>query len=524
VHDGVLANRERGFATAAPAHVLTPEEMQKRLRSLYQKVIGPMESSLAGAATLYLVPDGKLTVAPISALIDGQGHYVLESRGVSYVDSWRDIYTSVFYGSAPPTSAIIVADPDFNLAFHGDQPAAPNVHRPIFKPLPGAEAEAADTAKELGVAADRVLTGKAARQWLVQSLESPEVLHFATHSVPHLNWKPPAPAYSLFEFPEPTDTEFPLLESVIALAGANRPQQGIEDGLLTGLEVGSLHLDGTRLAVLSSCESGQGSVVDGQGVLGLRAAFSLAGAQATVMTLWPVDDTAGRQFMQFFYARLDKGPAEAVRLAQQQMLATAQYKNPFFWSGYVVSASPVRKTMQSIERKAPPPANATTQKPEVFVTPNCYDITARLAPVGDTGGMVDVRLRIGGVVHRTQISPQQVDYDLTPFGNEIERRESTNYKGGPQVMDPEVQVGSERHWAMDLIVDHEKEKSSVAIRFGSVNAELNQRQLIQLNGGAGLFATTEFPAELPPISSYSSAFYLQGSNQIVSIKPCGATP
>ena len=135
-----------------------------------------------------------------------------------------------------------------------------------------------------------------------------------------------------------------------------------------------------------------------------------------------------------------------------------------------------------------------------------------------------MRLRIGGVVHRTQISPQQVDYDLTPFGNEIERRESTNYKGGPQVMDPEVQVGSERHWAMDLIVDHEKEKSSVAIRFGSVNAELNQRQLIQLNGGAGLFATTEFPAELPPISSYSSAFYLQGSNQIVSIKPCGATP
>jgi hypothetical protein len=48
----------------------------------------------------------------------------------------------------------------------------------------------------------------------------------------------------------------------------------------------------------------------------LRAAFSMAGALGVVMSLWPVDDQAGRRFMQFFYSHLDAGPAEAVRLAQ----------------------------------------------------------------------------------------------------------------------------------------------------------------------------------------------------------------
>jgi len=315
VHAGVLSNRERGFATTPTKVAITPEELQKRLRSLYQKVISPLDASLQGATSLYIVPDGKLTMAPICAFTDASGHYVFETRTITYLDSWRDLMTAFFFGSTPPSTPVIIANPDFDLAFHGATTDAPDTHRPVFKPLPGAEAEAGDVAKTLAVPQDHVLTEKAARKWLIQSLQSPEILHFATHSVPHLDWQPPAAPYTMFEFPQPLATQYPLLQSVIALAGANRPQQGPEDGLLTGLEVSSLHLDGTRLVVLSSCESGQGAVVDGQGVLGLRTAFSMAGTQSMVMTLWPVDDEAGRQFMHFFYSHLDRGAAEAVRLA-----------------------------------------------------------------------------------------------------------------------------------------------------------------------------------------------------------------
>ena len=40
-----------------------------------------------------------------------------------------------------------------------------------------------------------------------------------------------------------------------------------------------------------------------------------------VMSLWPVDDRAGRLLMQFFYAHLQTGPAEALRSAQRSKLS-----------------------------------------------------------------------------------------------------------------------------------------------------------------------------------------------------------
>jgi hypothetical protein len=382
-----------------------------------------------------------------------------------------------------------------------------------------------------------VLTEKAARKSLIQSLQSPDIIHFATHSIPHFDWKPPAAPYTLIEFPQPLATQYPLLQSVIALAGANRPQQGPEDGLLTGLEVGSLHLDGTRLVVLSSCESGQGSIVDGQGVLGLRAAFSMAGTVSTVMTLWPVDDEAGRQFMHFFYSHLDKGPPEAVRLAQRDMLATTQYKNPFYWSGYVASGSPVREEMQkpriqpaakvaAAPSAAPVPAPA---RPESFVAPNCFEFFTKSADVTGTTGarfasLEDIRVKIGGVVHRSQPTPNEAVYDLTPPGNELDIHESSTINGGPPTINPEVTVASERHWAVDLIVDKQPDRSSVSIRFGPRTQDPSQRRLIRLSGPPSLFRSLDFPSELPPLSAYTQAVYTYGTATINRIAFCASTP
>lgn len=341
LHAGVLSGRPRGLQVESPKVPEPAAAIDNHLRSLYRKVFAPLAPALEGARNLYIAPDGKLTTAPLSALIDEQGHHVFESRSILYMGSWRDITSSVYRGSMPSSPPAIIANPDFDLSLSPASAATLAPSRAIFKSLPGAEAEASDVALALKVPNDRVLTGKTALQSTINSLHSPETLHFATHSVPHFKWKPPASAFHSYEFPQPLDTQYPLLQSMIALAGANRAQSIDADGLLTGLDVSSLHLQGTNLVVLSSCESGQGTLLDGQGVQGLRAAFTMAGARATVMTLWPVDDVAGRRFMQFFYAHLSASPAEAVRLAQLDMIAKSEYKNPFYWSGYVVSGSPV---------------------------------------------------------------------------------------------------------------------------------------------------------------------------------------
>ena len=76
--------------------------------------------------------------------------------------------------------------------------------------------------------------------------------------------------------------------------------------------------------MLSACETGLGSVVDGEGVLGLQRASSIsAGAQAVVASLWKVDDAATSVLMEEFYANLWRKDEPAI---QAGGFATAQLK------------------------------------------------------------------------------------------------------------------------------------------------------------------------------------------------------
>ena len=47
-----------------------------------------------------------------------------------------------------------------------------------------------------------------------------------------------------------------------------------------------LELWGTKLAVVSACDSGAGELVAGEGVMGLRRAFVQAGARDLLLTLY----------------------------------------------------------------------------------------------------------------------------------------------------------------------------------------------------------------------------------------------
>ena len=513
VHAGVLANRVRGIQAEAPQPVTPPEVLAQRLAGLYKAILAPVEPAIEGATLLYMVPDGKLTVAPFSAFVDAQGRYLFETRTITYLGSWRDLVEWNYYGEVVHRSpATIAADPNFNLELMGQAPAAPEAHRPQFRPLPGTEAEAADVARDLSVSQDHVLIGDAARKGIVQSLQSPDVLHLATHSIPNLGWKPPAPEYAMFEFPQPTDTQFPLLDSVIAFAGANLPQKGTEDGLLTGLEIESLHLPGTRLVVLSSCQSAQGYAVDGAGVLGLRAAFAMAGAQAIVMTLWPVDDQAGKQFMDFFYSHLDKGASEAIRLAQHDMLATPNYKNPFYWSGYVVSETPDRQQTARNSAIPPTPPVSSLQQGQTLVNPNCYEFHSKGQPKTGFGNESDIRVKIGGIVVASHPTPDEMVFNLSPPGNELDEHNGYLVAGQAPIPSPDVYVATQMHWTVEVIIDQNKDSSSLSVRFGPANSDASSRRLIQLTGPPTLFHTFALPRELPPLDAYTAATYREGAD------------
>ena len=141
----------------------------------------------------------------------------------------------------------------------------------------------------------------------VRSLSgSPVVLHLATHAF----LLPPSERATFSEVQDYDQAPDHFYRSGLVLAEAKRAHSershGVRipfdrDGILFSDEVRQLPLSGTRLVTLSSCDSGMGESVRGDGVLGLRRGFALAGSAAILLSLWPVSDDTTPGFMKQMY-------------------------------------------------------------------------------------------------------------------------------------------------------------------------------------------------------------------------------
>jgi CHAT domain-containing protein len=98
-----------------------------------------------------------------------------------------------------------------------------------------------------------------------------------------------------------------------------------------------LDLRGTRLLVLSACDTGIGEIAPGEGVYGLRRAAVIAGAESQLVSLWKVNDLATRDLMAGYYQRLGKGEnrSRALRNTQVEMLRSRQWSHPYYWASFI---------------------------------------------------------------------------------------------------------------------------------------------------------------------------------------------
>jgi len=295
--------------------------------------------------------------------VDEQNRHLVERYSFGYLTSGRDLLRLQERLPGKP-EPVIVADPAFGeragvtLALRRDvelrpdqQPAAaPSVSldRIYFQRLLGTAGEAQELKVILPQAA--VLTGERATEAALKQLSSPRILHIATHGffLEDLETKPADTRDVVLLGDGPTELsaglsgaqlENPLLRSGLALAGANLRQSGEDDGVLTAMEVAGLDLWGTKLVVLSACDTGVGEVKTGEGVYGLRRALVLAGSETQVMSLWPVSDAATRDLMVEYYKALQRGEGrgEGLRQVQLQMLKGRDRRHPFYWASFIQS-------------------------------------------------------------------------------------------------------------------------------------------------------------------------------------------
>jgi CHAT domain-containing protein len=197
-----------------------------------------------------------------------------------------------------------------------------------------------------------VLSGRSATETAVtHALAGHRIVHLASHGffldascLPAVPGSRAVGALARAAAHEPIMAENPLVLAGLALAGANGVPGGDrdDDGILTAEEVAGLNLLGTEWAVLSACDTGAGQIAAGEGVIGLRRAFQVAGVRTVIMSLWSVDDQAARTWMRNLYeARFDHhlSTSESVRAASARVLADRRMRavttHPFFWAAFV---------------------------------------------------------------------------------------------------------------------------------------------------------------------------------------------
>lgn len=319
---------------------------------LARRVLHPLLRDIGDASQLLVSPDGALSLIPFEALRDEAGQYLIESRAVSYLTSGRDLVRlRAPVKAAPRGGPVIVAAPAFGPIDATGEPdghrgrRSANVRDLRFPALPETAEEARAIQQHLPGA--RVVMGADATEATLKALAAPEVLHVATHGffLPREH-QSPVDLASAWNDPEVASAaelqvENRLLRSGLALAGANPRRSGEEDGLLTALEVSGLNLHGTKLVVLSACESGIGEVTHGEGVSGLRRALALAGAETQVMSLWRVDDEVTRQLMAGYYAglRAGAGRSQALRNVALAIRGAEETAHPYYWAAFITSGS-----------------------------------------------------------------------------------------------------------------------------------------------------------------------------------------
>lgn len=100
------------------------------------------------------------------------------------------------------------------------------------------------------------------------------------------------------------------------------------------------------LVVLSSCDTSNGQVLSGEGLLSLSWAFLAAGGQSVVAAQWTVEEKATADLMLNFHRVLNGNVTEsanALRAAQLEALKRpAPFNHPFYWSAFVAVEGPQR--------------------------------------------------------------------------------------------------------------------------------------------------------------------------------------
>lgn len=330
---------------------------------LYGMLWAPLEPCLQGVRTVYFTTPGILNNLSFAAFATPDGSYLTDKYRLRQLTTTAALLKPREAGQTP-RSALLMGDIYYSprqqlLADSGradetrgadddlalDDFDNRGVSREHFKYLPFTGDELANierklTEHRLSSADLTVRKGASATEAAFKELAArkPEVIHLATHGFFVADDRDASRIpYYRQRMQNMTNS---MRRAGIALAGAEAAWCGAEghdenDGILTADEVARFDLHGTRLVVLSACETALGNY-SFEGVYGLPRGFKQAGVESLLVSLWSVNDRSTSLLMSEFYRYWLEGKPVREALEQAVREVRKQYPQPYYWAPFVL--------------------------------------------------------------------------------------------------------------------------------------------------------------------------------------------
>jgi CHAT domain-containing protein len=270
-------------------------------RQLYDYLIAPVEGQLGAGTKLIIVPDSAFRAVPFTALLDGNGGYLVERASVAVAPALAYLQPGQEGTYDRPRVVAAALDKEVTLPV-GSFPALPNTVQ---------EAKIVTGTGQSGLRSGRVIenfTKADVERTLAR--EQIDVLHLATHA----------------SFNGGSDRSFIVARDELILLSELR--DFISERRTRGNEL--------ELLVLSACETAVG---DEQAAMGLAGAAVQAGAVSVLASLWQVEDVGTAALMSEFYTglRSGKSKSDALRAAQLSMIERGgSSADPWVWAAFAM--------------------------------------------------------------------------------------------------------------------------------------------------------------------------------------------
>lgn len=285
----------------------TSQETVKLSEELFLLLIQPVYADLNPHKQICLIPNKVLFFLPFSALRSEKGKMLLEEYVLFYAPS-ANIFVHCTKNAERKASQTIesilsIGNPKFDSQ--------------AFSDLPSLEL-AENEAKMIAGFYDKSITllnKTATKKAFQKSIENVDILHFAGHYLV----KPDLPMSSSLLFAKDGDD--------------------IGQSTLSNAELSQENLKRIKLVVMSSCDTGVESYLNGEGMIGLSRTFLVADVPLVVASQWKVDSEATAALMENFHRirREQKLPTVvALRNAQLETMKNDKFKAPYYWAAFAV--------------------------------------------------------------------------------------------------------------------------------------------------------------------------------------------